>query len=212
MFTHLKNIDSAFRHIKVFSFVLILACTLISCFALYKSYEASSNAGKHIYILSNGKAMEAIAADRKDNIPVEARDHIKMFHHYFFTMDPDEKVISANIGRALYLADESARNQYNNLKEKSYYNNLISANISQQIVIDSIALDLSRQPYYFKCYAREKLIRSSSTTDRILITQGFLRDVARSDNNPHGFLIQQWETLVNKDTTANQNTNSYAVQ
>jgi conjugative transposon TraK protein len=212
MFTHLKNIDTAFRHIKTFSIVLVLACTLISCFALYKSYETSTNAGKHIYILANGKAMEAISAERKDNVPVEARDHIKMFHHYFFTLDPDEKVISANIGRALYLADESARNQYNNLREKSYYNNLISGNISQQISIDSIALDLSLHPYYFKCYAREKLIRSSSTINRVLVTQGYLRDVARSDNNPHGFLIQRWETLVNRDTTFNQNTNRYAVQ
>jgi conjugative transposon TraK protein len=212
MFTHLKNIDTAFRHIKIFSIVLVLACTLISCFALYKSYETSTNAGKHIYILANGKAMEAISAERKDNVPVEARDHIKMFHHYFFTLDPDEKVISANIGRALYLADESARNQYNNLREKSYYNNLISGNISQQINIDSIALDLSQQPYYFKCYAKEKLIRSSSTINRVLVTQGYLRDVARSDNNPHGFLIQRWETLVNRDTTFNQTANNYAVQ
>jgi conjugative transposon TraK protein len=212
MFTHLKNIDTAFRHIKIFSIVLVLACTLISCFALYKSYETSTNAGKHIYILANGKAMEAISAERKDNVPVEARDHIKMFHHYFFTLDPDEKVISANIGRALYLADESARNQYNNLREKSYYNNLISGNISQQINIDSIALDLSQHPCYFKCYAKEKLIRSSSTINRVLVTQGYLRDVARSDNNPHGFLIQRWETLVNRDTTFNQTTNNYAVQ
>jgi conjugative transposon TraK protein len=212
MFTHLKNIDTAFRHIKVFSIFLVLACTAVSCFALYKSYETSSNAGKHIYILANGKVMEATSAERKDNVPVEARDHIKMFHHYFFTLDPDEKVISANIGRALYLADESARNQYNNLREKSYYNNLISGNISQQINIDSISLDLSQQPYYFKCFAREKLIRSSSTINQVLITQGYLRDVARSDNNPHGFLIQRWETLVNRDTTYNQNTNSYAAQ
>ncbi|MDT3404276.1 conjugative transposon protein TraK [Mucilaginibacter terrae] len=212
MFTHLKNIDTAFRHIKAFSLVLIAACTLISCFALYKSYESSNNAGKHIYILANGKAMEAVSAERKDNVPVEARDHISMFHHYFFTLDPDEKVISANMGRALYLADESARNQYNNLKEKSYYNNLISGNISQQIEIDSISLDLNQHPYYFKCYARERLIRSSSTVNRLLVTQGYLRDVARSDNNPHGFLIQRWETLVNKDTTLNANTNSYAVQ
>ena len=38
----------------------------------------------HIYILANGKVLEAFAADRKDNIPVEARDHISMFHHVDF--------------------------------------------------------------------------------------------------------------------------------
>jgi conjugative transposon TraK protein len=201
MFTHLKNIETAFRHVKLFSYFLIAACTIISCFALYKSYQAADLAVRHIYILANGKALEAFAADRKDNIPVEARDHIKMFHHYFFTLDPDEKVINANIGKALYLADESARNQYNDLKEKSYYNNLISGNISQQVSVDSIQLDIEQYPYYFKCFATQKLIRATSTVNRSLVTQGYLRNVSRSDNNPHGFLIQHWETVANKDTT-----------
>lgn len=204
MFTHLKNIETAFQHIKRFSYLLIAACTLISCFALYKSYQVSTNAAKHIYILANGKALEAFAADRKDNIPVEARDHIRMFHYDFFTLDPDEKVIESNIGKALYLADESARNQYNGLKEKSYYNNLISGNISQSIRVDSVFLDINRYPYYFKCYAIQKLTRSTSTVNKLLITQGYLRNVSRSDNNPHGFLIERWETLANRDTIINR--------
>ena len=100
MFAHLKNIETDFKHIKLFSYLLIGACTLISGFALFKSFQAADLAGRHIYILANGKALEAFAADRKDNIPVEARDHIRMFHHYFFTLDPDEKVIDANISKA----------------------------------------------------------------------------------------------------------------
>jgi conjugative transposon TraK protein len=203
MFTHLKNIETAFQHIKRFSYLLIIACTFICGFALYKSYAFASATNSHVYILANGKALEAFAADRKDNIPVEARDHIRMFHHYFFTLDPDEKVIDANIGKALYLADESARNQYNGLKEKSYYNNLISGNISQQIQVDSVQLDMNQYPYYFKCWAIQKLTRSTSTVNKLLITQGYLRNVSRSDNNPHGFLIERWETLANRDTTIN---------
>lgn len=160
-----------------------------------------SKASSHVYVLANGKVLEAVSADRKDNIPVEARDHIKMFHHYFFTLDPDEKVIEGNISKALYLADESARNQYNDLKEKSYYNNLISGNISQQIDVDSVRLDMNTYPYYFKCYATEKLVRATSTIHKVLVTQGYLRNVSRSDNNPHGFLIERWETLANRDTT-----------
>ena len=202
MITQLKNMDTAFRHFKLFGIIFMLACLSLTCFAIYKSFQAASLAGSRIYILANGKAMEAMEADRTANVPVEARDHIRSFHQYFFTLDPDEQVITANIGKALYLADESARTQYNDLKEKSYYNNLISGNISQRITIDSIQLDLDRHPYYFKCFARQELIRSSSTTNRSLITQGNLRSVARSDNNRHGFLIEHWETLENRDIVA----------
>ncbi|MBK0379279.1 conjugative transposon protein TraK [Mucilaginibacter segetis] len=201
MFSHLKNIETAFQHIKRFSYLLIAACTLICGFAVYKSYQFSTQAKQHIYLLANGKVLEALAADRKDNIPVEARDHIRTFHHDFFTLDPDEKVIETNIGKALYLADESARNEYNGLKEKGYYNNLISGNISQRLRIDSIWLDMDQYPYAFKCFAVQTLVRATSTIHKVLITQGYLRNVSRSDNNPHGFLIEKWATLANRDTT-----------
>lgn len=199
MFTQFKNIDSAFKHIKTFSIFLILFCTLVSGFAIYKSYEMVGSMQERIYILANGKALEAFSAERKDNVQVEAKDHIKMFHHWFFTLDPDDKVIQANISKAMDLADESAKKQYDNLKEKGYYNNLISANISQEISIDSIALDINQYPFVFHCYATQKLIRSTSTVTRKLISQGYLRNVSRSDNNPHGFLIQQWEILDNRN-------------
>lgn len=200
MFTQLKNIDTAFKHIKLFSYFLVAACILISCFAIYESYKSSENYKQHIYILANGKALEAIAADRKANIPVEARDHIKTFHQYFFSLDPDDKVIQVNITKALYLADESAKRQYDNLRESGYYANLIAGNISQEINVDSVKLDMNEHPFGFKCYATERLIRSTSTTTRSLITQGVLRNVSRSDNNPHGFLIERWETVENKDS------------
>lgn len=201
MFTHFKNIDTAFKHIKIFSICLIIACMLISGFAIYKSYDMVKMVQEKIYILANGKAIEVFSAERKDNIGVELRDHIRTFHHHFFTLDPDEKVIQNNISKALNMADESAKKAYDNLKEKGFYNNIISANISQEISIDSVELDVDQYPFYFRCYATQQLIRSTSSVRRKLITHGYVRNVSRSDNNPHGFLIQRWETLENRDET-----------
>ena len=201
MFTHFKNIDSAFKHIKTFSICLIIACILISGFAIYKSYDMVRTVQEKIYILANGKAIEVFSAERKDNVGVELRDHIRTFHHHFFTLDPDEKVIQNNIASALNLADESAKKAYDNLKEKGFYNNIISANISQEISVDSVELDIDQYPFYFRCYATQQLIRSTSSVKRKLITHGYVRNVSRSDNNPHGFLIQRWETLENRDET-----------
>ena len=202
MFTHLKNIDTAFKHIKTFSIILIAANIFITCFIVYTNQQTVDQAQKTVHILYNGKVLEAVAADRKSNLPVEIRDHIKTFHEDFFNLSPDDQAIQANISRALYLADESAKHQYDNLKESGYYNNLISANISQEVKVDSTRLEGKQFPYTFTCYATEKLIRSSSTVTRKLITQGEVRDIRQqTDNNPHGFLIQHWQVLVNRDTT-----------
>jgi conjugative transposon TraK protein len=154
---------------------------------------------ERMYILANGKILEAVAGERKENIPVESRDHIKTFHHYFFTLDPDDKVIQENITKALYLADASAKRAYDNFKENGYYANVISGNISQTIAIDSIQLNLNQYPFYWRCYAVETITRATSIVTRNLITEGYLRSVSRSDNNPHGFLIERWNTIENKD-------------
>lgn len=199
MFTKMKNIDSAFRYVRFFSVIIISGCLSLCGFVLYKSYQLAAITQSKVYVLANGKALEAMAAERKDNLLVEARDHIAMFHHYFFTLDPDEKVIQSNITKALYLADGSAKSQYENLKENGYYSNIIAGNISQQISIDSIKVNTNSHPYYFRCYATQQIIRTTTTVSRTLSTEGYLRNVSRSDNNSHGFLIEKWNTIENRD-------------
>jgi len=200
MFTQLKNIDTAFRHIKLFSYLLIIANTLTMCFGLYKWCQLSAEKDSKIYILYNGKVLQALAADKKANLPVQLRDHVKTFHQYFFNLSPEDKAIKASVAKSLLLADLSAKKQYDNLVESGYYNNLISASISQEIEVDSTVLDINVYPYSFTCYATEKLIRASSTTVRKLVSRGWIRDLkAQTDDNPHGFLIQGWEILENRD-------------
>ena len=199
MFRQMKNIDSAFKYVRGFTLLVIAGSLAVTCFAIYKSYEMVNGNQKRIFILANNKAIEAYASDRKDNVSVEAKDEIKTFHNYFFTLSPDDKEIQSNITKALYLADASAKKAYDNLKESGYYTDVISANISQEITVDSIQLDLNQIPYYFKCYATQKITRATSVLTRNLVTEGYLRNVARSENNSHGFLIERWNILENKD-------------
>ncbi|MBE7170404.1 MAG: conjugative transposon protein TraK [Williamsia sp.] len=199
MFQKMKNIDTSFRYIRLFSLFFLLGSLSIAVFISYKSYQLASQSQQKIFILANGKALEAYSADRKDNIPVEARDHVKMFHYYFFSLDPDEKVIQTNITKALYLADASAKQQYDNLKENGYYSNMIAGNISQEIQADSIEINTSVYPFYFRFKGQQRIIRPATIVTRNLVTEGYLRNVTRSDNNPHGFLIEKWRTLDNSD-------------
>lgn len=199
MFKQMKNIDTAFRYIRSFTLTVIVSCVLLCCFALYKSFRLVSEMQDKVYILADSKALQAYASDRKENIPVEAKDHVKNFHRLFFTLDPDDKVIEANVAKALYLADGSAKREYDNLKENRYYSNIISGNISQRIKVDSVAVDTNDYPFHFQCYATQSIIRATSIVSRSLITEGYLRNVSRSDNNPHGFLIERWTIIENKD-------------
>jgi len=199
MFTRMKNIETAFSYVRTTTLIIIIGSLSLCGLSLYKSYQLAQISQSTVYVIVNGKALEAFAADRKDNIGVEAKDHISMFHHFFFTLDPDDKVIQSNINKALYLADASAKKQYENLKENGYYTNVIAGNISQQISIDSISVSTLAPPYYFKCYATEQITRTTSIATRSLVTEGYLRSISRSENNSHGFLIEKWNILENKD-------------
>lgn len=199
MFKRAKDINNAFHHVRSFTIAVVAACGLICCFAIYKSFSIVSQTQQKVYILAGGKAMEAFAANRKDNIPVEAKDHIKTFHHHFFTLDPDQKAIEQNISKALYLADGSAKRVYDDLKENGYFSGIISGNVNQTIDVDSVWVDINDYPYRFECFAKQSIVRPTTVTTRSLITKGFLRNVSRSDNNPHGFLIEKWSTEQNAD-------------
>lgn len=202
MFTKLKTIDTAFRHVRAFTLIVVVFSAIVSLYSLYRSYKLVSQMQDKVYILANGKALEAYASDRKDNIPVEARDHVKTFHSLFFTLDPDDKAIKANVTKALYLVDGTAKRIYDDLKENGYYAGIISGNITQTVHVDSVAIATSAYPYSFRCYATQEIIRPTSIVRRSLVTEGNLRNVSRSDNNPHGFLIERWNTIENKDVSS----------
>jgi conjugative transposon TraK protein len=143
--------------------------------------------------------MAAVAHNVQDNRPVEAKDHVKRFHELFFTLDPDAKAIEYNVKLALFLADGSAQRAYENMKESGYYNNLIQANISQDIRVDSVRLQAATYPTYATCYAQQRIIRASTVSTRRLVSECYLRDVSRSSNNPHGFLMERWRVVENID-------------
>jgi conjugative transposon TraK protein len=100
--------------------------------------------------------------------------------------------------QAMYLIDESGALQYNNLKEKGFFNSILSSSAVLTIRTDSIRIDMPK--HYFRYYGTQKIDRRSSTIMRSLVTEGYLSDLEiRSDNNPHAVLITRWKTLENKD-------------
>src|SRR5699024_9351107 len=100
------------------------------------------------------------------------------------TITPDNEFIENNIAKAMYLIDESGIQQYNTLKEKGFYSQIMSASAVLTLITDSIKIDYDNN--YFVYYGKQKIDRKSSTTIRSLITEGHLKEIPRSNNNPHG--------------------------
>ena len=199
-FKSLKNIESSFRQIRLFAIVFVCMCTAIVGYSLWKAFNFAEAQRQKIYVLDGGKSlMLALSQDLSQNRPVEAREHVKRFHELFFTLSPDKNAIESNIRRALFLVDKSAFAYYKDLTEKSYYNRIISGNINQAIQVDSVECNFDSYPYRVATYARQMIIRESNVTERSLVTRCNLINSVRSDNNPHGFTMEAFEIVENKD-------------
>ncbi|WP_454801357.1 conjugative transposon protein TraK [Mucilaginibacter phyllosphaerae] len=193
----IKNIESKVRlatFVAAGSFVAALIIVAINSFSAYKMV---SNAQKTIYILDNNVPILARQTDMQMNRPAEYRAHVDLFHSLFFSLTPDDNYMEYQMKKAMYLVDESGMRQYNDLKENGFFNSILSSSSVLTLQTDSIAVDMPKR--YFRFYGKLKIDRRSSTVIRSLITEGYLKDIPRSDNNPHGVLITNWKTLENKD-------------
>lgn len=199
-FKSLKNIETSFRQIRFFGIVYLCVCTLLVSYSLWRAYDFAESQRQKIYVLDEGKSlMLALSQDMKQNRPVEAREHVRRFHELFFTLAPDKKAIEENIQRAMFLSDRSAYSHYGDLAEQGYYNRIISGNVLQRIEVDSVICDFNNYPYDVVTYSRLSIIRETSVTERSLVTKGRLLNSTRSDNNPHGFILESFRVVENKD-------------
>ena len=199
-FKSLKNIETSFKQIRVVAIVFVVLCAGITGYSVWSSYDFAEAQRQKIYVLDEGKSlMLALSQDLSQNRPVEAREHVKRFHELFFTLSPDKSAIESNINRALFLVDKSAFRYYQDMQEKGYYNRIVSGNINQVLQIDSVACNFDVYPYKVATYARQMIIRASNITERSLVTRCDLINSVRSDNNPHGFTIERFEIIENRD-------------
>ena len=178
-FKSLKNIETSFRQIRLFTLVFLGLCAVVAVFSVVKSYQFAQRQREKIYVLD--------------------QEHVRRFHELFFTLAPDRAAIESNINRALFLCDKSAYHYSQDLQEKGYYNRVVAGNINQQVQVDSVVCDFNTYPYRVTTYARQMIIRESNVTERSLITRCNLINSVRSDNNPQGFTMERFEIVENRD-------------
>jgi conjugative transposon TraK protein len=199
-FKSLKNIETSFRQVRFFGIVFVILCAGITGYSVFSAFQFAEKQRQKIYVLDKGKSLIlALSQDLSQNRPVEAREHIRRFHELFFTLSPDKNAIESNINRAMFLADKSVYTYYKDLVEKGYFNRIISGNINQTLQVDSVVVDFMNYPYTASTYARQVIIRESNITQRSLVTTCDLINSVRSDNNPHGFTIENFTVKENRD-------------
>jgi conjugative transposon TraK protein len=182
----------------------MVGCIIISLGSIFTAKGMVDDAHKKVYVLDGNVPILVQRTTMDETLDVEAKSHVELFHHLFFTLAPDDKYINYTMEKAMYLVDETGLAQYNALKEKGFYNNIMGTSAVFSIFCDSIKFD--KQQMIFTYYGRQRIERRTNILMRKLVTAGELKRVPRTENNPHGLLITNWRTLLNQDLEQKQKT------
>ena len=142
-----KSIETSFRRTKFLTGMTIALCSLVAVVSVFASYSFAREQKAQIYVLDKGQSFLALQSDGMATKDLEIMDHVTRFHELFFNMAPNANAIIQNVNRALVLSDKSVYDYYSDLSEQGFYARLVQANITQQMVVDSVRVDISTYPY-----------------------------------------------------------------
>ena len=201
----IKNLENKVKLVTIICSLFLVGCVLISISSIWTAKNMVVDAQNKIYVLDGNVPILVQRTTMDETLDVEAKSHIEVFHHYFFTLAPDDKYIKYTMEKAMYLIDESGLAQYNALKEKGFYGNIMGTSTVFSIFCDSIKFNEENMSFTY--YGRQRIERRTSVLMRELVTEGFVKRVPRTENNPHGLLIVNWRTILNKDIDQRKKSN-----
>ena len=134
----IKNLENKIKLVGIICSLFLAGCIIISVASILTARGMVSDAHKKVYVLDGNVPILVERSSMEETLEVEAKSHVEMFHHYFFTLAPDDKYIKYTMEKAMYLVDETGLAQYNTLKEKGFYSNIMGTSAVFSIYCDSI--------------------------------------------------------------------------
>ena len=164
----IKNLENKIRLVGIICTAFLVGCVIISLSSIWTARTMVSDAQKKVYVLDGNVPILVNRTTMDETLDVEAKSHV-----------------------------ETGLAQYNTLKEKGFYSNILGTSSVFSIYCDSVAFNKEKMEFTY--YGRQRIERRSNILMRELVTAGQLKRVPRTENNPHGLLIVNWRTLLNKD-------------
>lgn len=193
----IKSIEEKIRINKAVSITALTVSLFMVLAGFGFAYQLIKESRKSLYVLDNGVPVLVKQTDELLNRPVEYRSQVELFHQLFFTLAPDDQYIKDNIEKSLYLIDDTGKKEYTNLREKGFYNQLISSNSMVTVTTDSIQINSNKRKFMY--FGKQMINRKTALIVRKLITEGRFEDIVRSPNNPHGVLLKDWRIIDNSE-------------
>ena len=108
----IKNLENKIRLVGIICTAFLVGCILISVSSIWTARTMVTDAQKKVYVLDGNVPILVNRTTMDETLDVEAKSHVEMFHHFFFTLPPDDKYIRYTMEKAMYLVDETGLRQW----------------------------------------------------------------------------------------------------
>ncbi len=194
----IKNLENKIKLVMIICSLFLVGCIIICISSIWTAKQMVSDAHQKVYVLDGNVPYSRSTQHHGRN--ARCGEQRVMWRCSIITSSLLRQMTSTSnihMDKAMYLVDETGLAQYNTLKEKGFYSNIMGTSAVFSIFCDSIKFDKEKMEFTY--YGRQRIERRTSILTRELVTAGHLKRVPRTDNNPHGLLITNWRTLLNKD-------------
>lgn len=192
------SITGSFKRLKFVTIACLLGTFLSVVFCVAYSISSVTSLNDKIYVLDRGQVMTAsrndVSVTRKDEVVNQAT----RFHELMFSVSPNRDMVQRNLETALEISDKSAYTYYTDLQEKGFYRRIVSTGSMQDIVVDSVRVDMQQYPYPVLTYASLYMTRESNITKSSLVSRCYMIDTPRNAKNLNGLMIERFEVLESK--------------
>lgn len=189
----LSNRYSHLRLISLAALGLLIISNLVWSFTYVRGLEKAAE-GK-VYVVSPQGSFQAKLQKRGATTIFEARNHVEAFMRLMFSHD--EMSYGDNIESALYLIEKSEGAAiFEDFQKGQVHDNYIKFGSRSELQIDSIALDMSGEPYRGAVYGRQYIIYQDERRPMPIGASFSLVKNPRNEKNPHGLLLRDWKFVL----------------
>ena len=91
----IKHLENKIRLVGIICTAFLVGCVIISVSSIWTARTMVSDAQKKVYVLDGNVPILVNRTTMDETLDVEAKSHVEMFHHYFFTLPPDDTPTSS---------------------------------------------------------------------------------------------------------------------
>lgn len=196
----LKDIPTSFALAKRAIILSLTVSLIIGVGSLSWALYISKNFAETAYIITDtgqtALAKGISSAELLSYRSPEVKNHIEKFHRLFWNIDQFN--MQKDIERSLYLIGSTGKELYLSLKAKGHYTKIKTQNLVQTLYIDSMKINMDMAPYKAAVYGKLNIKRTDQLNEKTDMFVAFfdLMDVARTDENPHGLLIENYDVTT----------------